>query len=212
VRAGDSEGLAAALLQISAHAERLATLEGREGEHYQAVSDALAQLRTAVKALQGTVAGQGEVLASLDGIDQTLAALAAHVASLLPTEGAGGSGYQPIPTVTWWSLEAEEREEATARIRSWVARILLPYYGHLAGQLGECWDQHPLCLIQLDWLSELWSVLHLQPERSAHDLAAQAELGIRILPAVAGQLERETTRCEHARALNGHRAAGVWPR
>ena len=55
-------------------------------------------------------------------------------------------------------------------------------------------------------------MLHLQPERSARDLAAQAELGIRILPAVAQQLEHETTACEHTRALNGHRAAGAWPR
>lgn len=210
--AEDSEGLAAVLLQISQHAERLAALEGREGEHHQAVSDALAKLHTAVERLQGTVAGQAEILASLDGIDETLATLAAQVASLLP-EAMEGRRYQPIPTVTWWSLDEGEREEATARIRDWVARILLPYYGHLAKRLGECWDQHPLCLLQLDWLSELWSVLHLQPERSARDLAAQAELGIRILPAVAEQLTAETTACEHSRALNGHKpTSGTWAR
>ena len=213
VKAGDSEGLAAVLLQISQHAERLAVLDNREGEHHQAVSDALEKLRTAVNRLRGTVADQAEILASLDGIDETLASLAARVASLLPPEGSEGSRYQPIPTVTWWSLDDEEREEATARIRDWVARILLPYYGHLAKRLGDCWDRHPLCLLQLDWLSELWSVLHLQPERSARDLAAQAELGIRILPAVAEQLTAETTACEHSRALNGHKPpAGTWAR
>ena len=132
VKAGDSEGLAAVLLQISQHAERLAVLDNREGEHHQAVSDALEKLRTAVNRLRGTVADQAEILASLDGIDETLATLAARVASLLPPEGSEGSRYQPIPTVTWWSLDDEEREEATARIRDWVARILLPYYGHLA--------------------------------------------------------------------------------
>jgi hypothetical protein len=207
------EGLAAVLLQISEHAERLGLLDAREGEHYQAVSEALAKLHTTVAGLRSTVADQAEILGALEGIDETLAVLGAKVASLMPTEAAESDRYHPIPTVVWWSLDEEEREAARARIRDWVQRILVPYYGHLAKRLGDCWDRHPLCLVQLDWLSELWSVLHLQPERSARDLAAQAELGIRILPAVAEQLAAETTACQHARALNGRRLpTGTWAR
>jgi hypothetical protein len=209
-----SEGLAAALLQISEHAERISQLDTREGEHHQAVSDALAKLHTAVSALQGTVTDQGQILASLDGLGESVTSLAAQVASLMSAPGGKGQ-YQPIPTVQWQSLTNEEREAAVTRIGSWVTRVYRPCYGHLARQLGACWSQHPLCLVQLDWLSELWSVLHLQPARTARDLAAQAELGTRIIPAIAEQLAAETSSCEHARRPGGHpalAAGGTWPR
>jgi hypothetical protein len=209
-----SEGLAAALLQISQHAGRLSELDTREGEHHQAVGDALAKLHTAVGALQGTVTDHGQILASLDGLGDSVTSLAAQVASLMPAPGKKGQ-YQPIATVQWHSLTDEEHDAAVARIGSWVAQVYRPCYGHLARQLGPCWAQHPLCLVQLDWLSELWSVLHLQPARTARDLAAQAELGTRITPAIAEQLAAETSACEHARRPGGRpaaAAAGSWPR
>ena len=208
-----SEGLAAALLQISQHAERLSELDTREGEHHQAVSDALAKLHEAVSALQGTVTDQGQILASLDGLGESVTALAAQVASLIPAAGERGD-YQPIPTVQWQSLTREEHEAAVTRIGSWVTQVYRPSYGHLARRLGSCWSQHPLCLVQLDWLSELWSVLHLQPARTTRDLAAQAELGTRIIPAIAEQLAAETSSCDHTRRPGGRPAvatAGTWP-
>src|SRR5207302_1702662 len=82
----------------------------------------------------------------------------------------------------------------------WVQEIYRPLYGHLAARLADCWEAHPLCLVQLDWASELWSVLYLQPSRNARDLAAQAEFGTRILPAVSEQLRAETSQCQHRRA------------
>jgi len=208
-----SEGLAAALLQISQHAERLSELDTREGEHHQAVSDALAKLHEAVSALQGTVTDQGQILASLDRLGESVTSLAAQVASLMPAAGEKGH-YQPIPTVQWQSLTREEHEAAVARIGSWVTQVYRPSYGHLARRLGSCWSEHPLCLVQLDWLSELWSVLHLQPDRTARHLAAQAELGTRIIPAIAEQLAAEISSCDHARRPGGRPAAaiaGTWP-
>ncbi len=208
-----SDALAAALLQISQHAERLSELDTRESEHDQAVSDALAKLHEAVSALQGTVTDQGQILASLDGLGESVTSLAAQVASLMPAAGEKGH-YQPIPTVQWQSLTREEHQAAVARIGSWVTQVYRPSYGHLAHRLGSCWSQHPLCLVQLDWLSELWSVLHLQPARTARDLAAQAELGTRIIPAIAEQLAAETSSCDHARRHGGSPAAaiaGTWP-
>jgi hypothetical protein len=208
-----SEGLAAALLQISQHAERLSELDTREGEHHQAASDALAKLHEAVSALQGTVTEQGQILASLDGLGESVTSLAAQVASLMPAPGERGR-YQPIPTVQWRSLTREEHEAAVGRIGSWVTEVYRPSYGYLGRRLGSCWSQHPLCLVQLDWLSELWSALHLQPARTARDLAAQAELGTRIIPAIAEQLAAETSSCDHARRPGGRPAvaiAGTWP-
>ena len=49
----------------------------------------------------------------------------------------------------------------------------------------------------LDILSDLWSVLYLQPERTPRTLSAQAEYQARILPALAAQLVTETSGCGH---------------
>ena len=202
--ASDS-GLGAALLQISTHAERIATLDGRESEHFRDVSQTLARLGTSVKSLKGTVADHGDILASLDGLAEDVTTLAEQVASLLPPNP--GPGYRPIPAVQWWSVGSKEQTAAVARLRDWVTRIYRPYYGHLAAMLADCWEAHPLCLVQLDWASELWSVLYLQRARNARDLAAQAEFGTRILPAVSEQLGAETSRCHHRRA---QAAANGW--
>jgi hypothetical protein len=82
-------------------------------------------------------------------------------------------------------------------LRAWVEQVYRPSYGHLADALGSCWDQHPLCLFGLDWLMELWSALYLTPERDTAGLASQAEWQIRLLPALAEQMNLETRRCQH---------------
>ena len=101
---------------------------------------------------------------------------------------------------TWWKLAADGRREPVARLRAWVEQVYRPGYGHLAASLGPCWDQHDLCLYALDILAELWSVLYLQPDRSARLVSAQAEYQARILPALADQLRIETNRCGHPRS------------
>src|SRR5438132_11874886 len=115
--AADS-GLNAALLQISQHAERIAVLDGRESGHFRDVSETLAKLGTSVGELRGTVTDQGTILASLDGLGEDVATLAAHVASLLPP--APGPGYRPIPAVRWWAIGDENRDKALVRLRGWV--------------------------------------------------------------------------------------------
>ena len=190
-------GLNAALLQISAHAERIGALDSREADHFRHIETTLAGMSSAVTGLRGTVADHGKILASLDGLGESVAVLAAEVASLLPPKA--GPGYQPIPAVQWWSCTSRERDKATARLGAWVEQVYRPFYGHLAAMLGPCWVEHPLCLVQLDFLSELHSVLYLQPTRNARDLAAQAEYGTRIVPAVSEQFRAETSSCPHRR-------------
>ena len=70
--------------------------------------------------------------------------------------------------------------------------------------LAPCWDRHELCLVHLDWLSELHSYLYFN-KRSASILTAQAEYHVRILPASAELMRVETSKCEHNRrtAANG---------
>jgi hypothetical protein len=193
-------GLTAALLQISQHAERIAGLDEREARNVRHLETTLAAMSTAIAGLKATVDGQAKVLESLDGLGESVALLAAQVASLLPPEPEGG-GYQPAPAVHWWAIKDQERQKAVAHLRAWVEQVYRPHYGHLAAKLSPCWEEHPLALVQLDWLSELHSVLYFQPRRTAGLLMSQAEFGIRIVPTFADQLGRETSSCRHRRPV-----------
>ncbi len=215
--AGDP--LAAALLQITEHAERIGVIDQREAGHYRDItgrlrdlSAQLAGLGTRLDDAAGALARQGAILEALNGLDKQVAALAARLGGGAVRDDAGspdgGGGnpdcdrdeaYQPIPAPRWWQLTGAERDKAIARLRAWAEQIYLPGYGRLAAALPLCWHQHPLCLYTLDWLSELWSVLYLTPDRTASTLAGQAEWQTRYLPAAADQMLTETSTCEHAR-------------
>jgi hypothetical protein len=185
------------LLQLSEHAERLSALDQREAGHFRVVQQRLNELADLITALGGTLDDQSVILARLDG--------PAPTATSADQDSPGGDAglaqsYQPLPAPRWWKLTGEAREEALDKLRGWVEQVYRPGYGQLAATLGACWDQHPLCLYGLDVLSELWSVLYLQAQRSPAVVSAQAEFQARIVPAIAEQLMAETTRCGHAQA------------
>jgi hypothetical protein len=131
------------------------------------------------------------------GIGDILREHQAALEKLAEPPDADPAGYQPFPPPAWWKLAAADRAEPLARLQSWVEQVYRPGYGHLAAALAPCWSSHDLCLYGLDILSDLWSVLYLQPERTPRTLSAQAEYQARILPALAAQLTSETTRCGH---------------
>ncbi|HEY7142928.1 MAG TPA: hypothetical protein VH637_01660, partial [Streptosporangiaceae bacterium] len=134
----------------------------------------------------------------LDGLDRQVAELAATAAGHFPADGDGDRpGYQPSAAPRFWKLDGPARDQAIGKLRAWVEQVYRPGYGHLSASLGECWEQHPLCLYILDWLSELWSVLYLAPARTQGTLAGQAEWHTRLLAAAAEQLARETRGCGH---------------
>ena len=208
LKPGAGDALTAVLLQITAHAERLAVLDEREATHHQQTADRLTELGRQFTStgdrlgeVLATAAKQAAVLGSLDGLDQQVASLADRLALIATGQDDGdspdGDSYRPPPAPRWWKLSGDEREAALARLRAWVEQVYRPSYGHLAAALGPCWDQHPLCLFGLDWLMELWSALYLTPERDTSGLASQAEWQIRLLPALAEQMHLETTRCQH---------------
>ena len=116
---------------------------------------------------------------------------------------AAVAGYQPIPAPRWHLLQGRERAEALVRLRSWVETVFRPGYGHLAGQVGPCWEQHDLCLYQLAWLSEMHTAIFLAPERL---LPAEADWHTRLLPAAVALMAEETGRCDHL-----HRKPGADP-
>ena len=199
----EPEGLAAALLQLSAHAEKLSALDHREAAHATGISDRIAALATLANAMKDTLDGQAEILAGLIGLDVQVAGLAARLDEIVPGDDGELAVYQPPASPRFWKLDGQARQDAITKLRAWVEQVYRPGYGHLSAALGGCWEQHPLCLYALDWLSELWSVLYLQPRRTTGTLAGQAEWQTRLLTAAAEQMTRETSRCEHAAARNG---------
>jgi hypothetical protein len=206
---GEPEGLTAVLLQLAGITQKLSELDQRQASDARALSERIASLASLVSELEGATASHGEALAALDGLHRQVADLAAKASGDAPGDG-DAPAYQPSVTPRLWKLEGPARDEAVGRLRAWVEQVYRPGYGHLAASLGECWEQHPLCLYILDWLSELWSVLYLAPARTQGTLAGQAEWHTRLLAAAAGQLARETRGCSHGTAR--YRTAGTGAR
>jgi hypothetical protein len=190
-----NDPITAALTQLAAHHERLTQLDDRETGHFATLSARLAELTDLITGLGHTLEGDAAVLARFETLDRQVTDLAAQLTSHSPDP----DGYHPDPAPAWWKLVAADRQESVTRLRAWVEQVYRPGYGHLAATLGPCWPAHDLCLYGLDILSQLWSVLYLQPQRTAGLLSGQAEFQARLLPALAEQLRTETNRCGHSR-------------
>src|SRR5689334_23703481 len=132
----EPEGLAAALLQLSAHAERLSSLEQRQAAHAADIGERIATLTTLANAMNGTLADQAEILAGLIGLDEQVATLAARLDAIAPDDGGEPVAYQPAGPPRFWKLEGEARQEAIAKLRAWVEQVYRPGYGHLSAALA----------------------------------------------------------------------------
>jgi hypothetical protein len=203
---GDDDVLAAVLIQIAAHAERIASLDTREHGHHDNLAARLSALAASTAAMadhigtiDSTLTRHTAIVNALDGLDTQVAALASHLTELAANgdDTQDKQSYRPVPPPRWWQLTGPERDTALSRLRAWVTQIYQPSYGQLAATLPACWEHHPICLYTLDWLSELWSVLYLATSRTADTLAAQGEWQTRLLPAAADQMATETTGCRH---------------
>jgi len=198
---GEPEGLTAVLLQLAALTQKLAELDQRQASDTRELKERVTALASTVSGLKDATASHAGTLATLDGVERRVADLAAKTASHQPADGEEDRPpYQPAAAPKFWKPAGPARDQAVVKLRAWVEQVYRPGYGHLAAGLGDCWDQHPLCLYILDWLSELWSVLYLAPARTAGTLAGQAEWHTRLLVAAAGQLARETRGCAHGTA------------
>jgi hypothetical protein len=209
---GEPEGLTAVLLQLAGLTQKLSELDQRQSGDARELKERITALASTVGELTGTTASHTQALAALDGLDRLVADLAAKVAAHVPAEGGSDRGaYQPPAAPKFWKLDGPARDLAIGKLRAWVEQVYRPGYGHLAASLGDCWEQHPLCLYILDWLSELWSVLYLAPARTRGTLAGQAEWHTRLLAAAAEQLARETRSCAHGTGGTLTAATGMRP-
>ncbi len=203
----EPDGLTAVLLQLSGIARQVADLDHRQAADVTAIGNRVGALATVVSDVKATVAEHDDALTAVAALDKQVTDLAGGL-DQTGERDSDPAGYQPAPAPPFWKLDGAEREAAIGRLRAWVDQVYRPGYGHLAASLGECWEQHPLCLYLLDWLSELWSLLYLQPARTARMLAGQAEWHTRLLAGAAEQLASETRRCGHVR---NPRSALAWP-
>jgi hypothetical protein len=184
----------AVLNQLAEHTEQIIRLDTREADHFTVVTGRLTELTDLITGIGQSLQNDTPALTRLEALDRQVTDLAAQLTSA----DADPGHYHPDPTPTWWKLRADQRQEPVTRLRAWVEQVYQPGYGHLAATLGPCWPSHDLCLYGLDILSNLWSVLYLQP-RTTRLLSGQAEYQARILPALAAQLMTETSRCGHPR-------------
>jgi hypothetical protein len=195
----------AALRQDIRNAERIAALEAA----LASLAAQLGELGTAVGEVQGTIAGQAEVLRSVDGLKDTVDELLGRFNALFPDGDTGRAFYAPVPAPRFWQLHGQDREQAVGRLRSWVGDVYQPVFGHLAAKLPACWEQHTFCLTLLDVASELHAVLYLQATRNQGLLAGQAELLTRLMPALAALMAAEAARCPHASSGTRYAANGA---
>jgi hypothetical protein len=184
----------AVLDQLAEHTDQIIRLDNREAEHFTVITRRLTELTDLITGIGQTLQHDTSALARLEALDRQVTDLASQLTAAEPHPG----DYQPEPTPPWWKLPADQRQESVARLRAWIEQVYRPGYGHLAATLGPCWASHDLCLYGLDILSDLWSVLYLQP-RTTRLLSGQAEYQARILPALAAQLMTETSSCGHLR-------------
>lgn len=170
--------ITAVLDMLAAHAERLARLDAQ------------------VSGIAEAAGRVSELAALAKLLDQRIDALG------LRTDQTGlvdWGPYAPAPSRRWWKLQGRDRDKAITALQAWVEQVYRPGYGQLAATLGQCWDQHPLCLYALDILAEFWSLLYLADDRPPSLLSTQAEYQARILPALTEQMATETARCRHRR-------------
>ena len=170
----DGGALAAALAQ-------LADLQGQVGDLADARARDAARLRAMTSALRRR-SRQADTAGPRKAIRQQR------------RHQHGDEGYQPIPAPRWWRLQGRERAGAVARLRAWVETVFRPGYGHLAGRVGPCWEQHDLCLYQLAWVSEMHTAIFLAPGRV---LASEADWHVRFMPGAVALMAEETGRCDH---------------
>jgi len=190
----EGDGLAAALMQLAELSRLIGQVDGREADHFVTIRARLREMGAQL----ATITEVAEVVAV---VSQTVAGIEDRVEAL-EDPGPEGKGYVPIPAPRWFELQGDDRAEAITRLRSWVETVFRPGMGKPGGQLPACWAEHEFCLYQMDVLSELYSVLWLQPRRSASMLSGQADWLTRLLPAIADLMAREAAGCEHSLAAS----------
>ena len=191
--------------QATRNASDIAVLADRLGD----LRETVGRLELALEVAQGTIANQGAILGSLEGLQALVDELTQRFNAIFPPDDPDSGFYSPIPSPRFWTLEGTARAQAITRLQAWVDQVYRPTFGHIGATLPKCWKSHPLILTLLDIASELHSCLYLQPRRNQGMLAGQAEYFTRIIPALAQLMEKDTAVCRQLHPQENGQLRGV---
>jgi hypothetical protein len=100
----EPDALAAALLQLSEHADKLNRLDAREAAHAAETAERTTAITTLTAAMKHTLDDQANILAGLKDLDHRLQGLTARIDDLAsgPDDSSVDRSYQPAPTPRFW--------------------------------------------------------------------------------------------------------------
>jgi hypothetical protein len=196
------------LTDLAARVERVEQSAARRIEELAAdCAKALAQV-AGLREEAGTLGGRADGIEhKLGEVSALLSRMAGQIDDLTktasPSPGDPAAGYQVNPGPPWWQPGDDRCDDAAERLRDWVAEVYRPVFGYLGSMLGDCWDQHPLCLAYLDVIHEAWCLLYIPP-RDPKMVFAQLDWLTRPLLQAAEVMAAETRPCRQ----RGHQQPG----
>jgi hypothetical protein len=164
-------GMVAAVLKLTDLAARVERVEHSAAQRIEELAASCAEALTQVAGLReeaGTLGGRADGIEhKLADVSALLARMSAQIEGLTAAaqdpEDDTAKAYRVNPGPPWWSPGDDRCGDAAERLRDWVTEVYRPVFGYLGALLGDCWDQHPLCLAYLDTLHEAWCLLYIPP-------------------------------------------------
>jgi hypothetical protein len=111
------------------------------------------------------------------------------------------------PQLRWHELDGPGRAAAVARIREWVDTVYRQQFPR-AGDIAPCWQEHPVCVVLLDVLSQLHRALYHGTKRSWGVVHNQAELYVRFGREITALVREELAGCKYGQHTERHALAG----
>lgn len=94
----------------------------------------------------------------------------------------------------WLTMPSHERDEKLAELTDWVDTVLCAQYlDYTAGQIQNCWPNHPEARWELAWLYHLWTRAYLAEHPAPKDAADWHD---RWAPGVIRRIGAVMRRCE----------------
>jgi hypothetical protein len=111
------------------------------------------------------------------------------------------------PQMRWHELDEAGRAEAVARISAWVDTVYRQQFPR-AGDIAPCWQDHPVCVVLLDVLSQLHRALYHGTKRSWGVVHNQAELYVRFGREITALVREELAGCKYGQHAAAPSLAG----
>jgi hypothetical protein len=111
------------------------------------------------------------------------------------------------PQMRWHELDAAGRAAAVARIGAWVDTVYRQQFPR-ADEIAPCWQEHPVCVVLLDVLSQMHAALYHGTQRSWGVVHNQGELYVRFGREITALVREELAGCKYGQHTERHALAG----